>query len=353
MLNIRKAAIIAAGTVLCAAPLTAGTARAASAWVAAPQDRGMAAMQDWVARTAAWGDGYSALVSRRADTIMWLTDGPTALVAKLQAPEKNRAREWVASWAAEARARLAADMDVYRSLPVELPRPSVDMPLEPDFRRRLEGLGRLAERTGALMISTGQAAEEYIQLMEAAASGREEDLIRLDAGFYKLTIAHIQAEITMIQSFEENASSPAREFAQVQIEVNRAIIVWSQYQHDLYLGSADGMATAGVLRDHARQMQTLVANLRSQVSLTEGRLRREPEMAATPFGQTMTRVVSSMYDSAGIEERIGIALGDLANAAEKNDQTAGQAAADRISALVEERLRQDAARRQMLAGAQG
>ena len=352
MLNIRKAAIIAAGTVLCVAPMASGTVEAAAAPIAASQEREVAAMQDWIARTAAWGEGYSALVSRRSDTITWLTDGPNALVAKLQAPDKDRAREWVTSWAAEGRARLAADMDVYRSLPIDLPRPSADTPLTADFRLRLEGLGRLAERTGALMISTGQAAEEYIQLMEAAASGREEDLIRLDAGFYKLTIAQLQAEITMIQSFEENASSPAREFAQIQIEVNRAIIVWSRYQQDVYLGNADGAATAAALRDHSRQMQTLVANLRSQLNIAESRLRREPEMSATPFGQTMTRVVSSMHDSAGVEERIGVALGELGTAAERNDQTAGQATADRIAALVEQRLRQDVARRQLLAGSQ-
>jgi hypothetical protein len=352
MLNIRTAAIIAAGTVLCVAPMAGGTAHAAAAPAAVTQDRGVAAMEDWVGRTAAWGQNYSNLVSRRADTIAWLTEGPTALAAKLQAPDKGRAREWVTGWAAEARSRLAADMDVYRSLPIELPRPTADTPLTPDFRRRLEGLGRLAERTGTLMISTGQAAEEYIQLMEAAASGEQDDLVRLDAGFYKLTIAHLQAETTMIQAFEENASSPAREFAQVQIEVNDAIIVWSRYQSDVYLGTADGATTAELLRGHSRQMQTLVANLRSQVNITESRFRREPEILATPFGQTMLRVVNSMRDSAGVEERIGVALGDLAEAAAKDDQVAGQAVADRISALVSERLQQDAARRQMLLGAQ-
>ena len=351
MLNIRKAAILAAGTLLCAAPLATAHAAVAPVQTAA-EERAAAAMQEWLTRTAAWGRSYSELVSHRADTILWLTDAPNALVAKLQAPDKGRAREWVVTWAAEARARLEADMDVYRSLPVDLPRPTADTSLTPDLRRRLEGMGRLAERTGTLMISTGQAAEEYIQLMEAAASGEEDDLVRLDAGYYKLTIAHIQAEITMMQAFEENATSPARELTQIQIEVNQAMIVWARHQHDLYLGHGDNAAAAETLKGHARQVQALVANLRSQVNLTERRFRSEPGMLATPLGQTMIRVVASMHESAGLEERIGIAIGELAATAERNDQEAGQVVVDRISALVDERLRQDAARRQMLAGAQ-
>ena len=353
MFNTRGVAVLAAAAGLWVTPMMTGTAQAAPAPAAAVQeDEVAAAMQEWVARTVVWSEGYSNLTSRRVETVGWLTDGPNALIVKLESPDKRRAREWVTAWAAEGRARLAAEMDAYRSLPTELPQPRDAASLSPQFRQRLDAMGRLADRTGSLMISTGQACEEYIQLMEAAASGRDEDLVRLDAGYYKLNIAHLQAENVMMQAFAENATSPALEFSMIQIEVNRAIIVWSQYLHDTYMGVGDGPEAAEQLRAHAREMQTLVANLRSRVNIIESNFRREPEMLTTPFGQTIMGVLASMHQSAAVEERVGVAIGELADAAQANDETAGQAVADRMSGLIEERLRLDASRREMLAGAQ-
>lgn len=351
MLKFQKKALLAAMT-LCVAPMSAATAATVPAAMSAPQEREAAAMQEWLARTAAWTRGYSELTTRRVDTILWLTDAPNTLVTKLNDPSKARAREWVTTWAAEARARLASEMDFYRSLPTEIPRPAAIVPLSVQNEMRLTSMGRLADRTGTLMISTGQACEEYIQLMEAAASGRQEDLVRLDAGFYKLTLAHLQAEVVMMEGFAEGSTGPAREFAMTQVESNRAIIVWTQHLHDQYFGNADGAATAVRLRGHATTMREIVARLRVQLRGVERDLRSNPEMGATPFGQTMARVLASMHETAAVEEQIADAIDALADAAARNDEAAGTAAGERISALVTERIRLDAVRREMLAGAQ-
>lgn len=345
------AAAIAATMALCAGPAAAAPVMVSPPPVRMSQASAEAAVADWMARVARWGQGYADLTASRVETLGWMIEAPGTLAAKLTGPEKSRTREWAATWATQARARLAAEMATYQGLSTDFPDFPRSIPTTPDHQARLRSMEQTADRTGRLMIVTGQACEEYIQLIEAGASGEQSDLERLDLGFFKLMIAYLQAEIVLAEGTQDLSRGPNRSFATSQIETNRAMIAWLSYSHDAYLGQGDGAEAAARIRTHAANVKAAAQEMFDGVGQYEREMNADPQFRGTALAATFTQVFESLRESAQVENQLGHALEALATGAAAGDEAATTRATTRIEQLTIRRGELDQSRRAMLAQA--
>lgn len=349
----RIAAAVAAATLVLAA---GGPSLAASAPAPAPPQTAAeaAAVQQWISSIAIWGQGYDAVTTRRTETLGWLLSSTDALVEKLDAGNKNGARAWVETWAVQARARVKSELDGYQALSATPPAPPRGIPISGIDRQRVQMMQLVPDRTGAMMISTGQAAESYIELMVAAASGRDEDRARLGFGVYGLMIAQLEAEITLMQGLLGPAEDTSHHWRLAIIESDRAMILWLKHSRAvLFEEEPETEATAAGLRAHAAQMRIAAAECTRLSILRMQEIRRRPDLAQSDLGRMLLEVHVSVQRSAEVEQRLANAFDATAEALLKGDQAAAEALGDRVDALVTERVEIDTARRRMMAESGG
>lgn len=311
-------------------------------------------LQNWLAETAAWTQGYDALTTRQADTLAWLLDGSEILVGKLESGGSAAARAWATTWAVEARARLEADMTAYTLLSPHAPTYPRDLPTTPVLRGRIEVINRMSDQVGSMMLTARQASEDYIQVMEAAASGRDEDLARVDPARLGLLAAQLQAEITMMQSSSAGLNGPGQHLAGIAIEGNRALIVWLNHNSRVFGGqTSDAAAAAGAMREHSAAMRQELGSMRRSVDDTRRQLAAETGPDAAALIDVLQQLLTSYATSAEVEARMADALDQLAVAVSSADEAAAAVAAGKIEALAGQRLALDGARRELVARSGG
>lgn len=334
---------------------TAALARPAPAFPPAPfQQSQTAAAQDWLSRVAVWGQGYDAVTTSRSNTLLWMLDAPTILVDKLDGGNKAGARTWATTWAAEARQRLAADIEAYQRLSTTIPPFPSDLPMTDENAERLETMSTIPDRTGSLLISSGQSGETYIQLVEQAASGRPEDMDRLAAGIYVMMISTTEAENVMMEGLRGRRSEPNYHWRTAMIEVNKALVAWMHHNKAVLFGEpSDPAATARAIRGHAANTRTAADQIDATTDRVSATMEADPVLQGSELAVVMRRVFASIRQSADVERRMAAELDTLAAATLGGDEEGSDASLARIETLTEERIAIDATRRQMMAQSPG
>lgn len=316
---------------------------------AAAQAAEFASMQEWMAATVVWSEGYNQLTSRQIDTVAWLLDSADTLAAKLEAGGPQAARPWADAWAQQARARLAGDMEVYAGLSGQAPRFPSNLPRPPEVRSRIESINRSAEQVGNMMISANYASNAYIEIFVAAASGREEDLLRLDDASLGLLLAQLEAEIVMLQANIEGTTGPNMHFGRIQITTNRAMIRWISHKKRLFAGEpAEAAAAARDIREQATLARREVALMQTSITDLKDRMNRERELMATPLGAMLAKLAESLERSAALEIKVAGAIDELAAAVQAGDAPGEEAASIRLETLAGQRIALDSERRALV-----
>lgn len=305
---------------------------------------------DWLTRVTAWGGAYNTIVSRRNATLLWLLEEPDHLLELLDAGDKPGARAWVSTWATQARRRLEAETAALSSLPVEAPELPASISLTPAHEARVQVLTGAPARVSALLASTGEASESYIQLVEAAASGDEHALLQLDKGVTTLIAAQLEAENVMLAGAYSDPTSLNYHFAAAMIATNNGLIVLMRHQQAVALGQApDPAISAAQLRTHAGEGRAAVGRMRASIDDYERLIRSDPAFSATELAGVFGQIFESLRASAAVEARFANELEALAAAVASDDRNGLEASADRIAGLTDERIALDADRRRLLA----
>lgn len=318
--------------------------------VAAVRQDPAAQMADWLSRMATWGQGYERILASRSDNLIWLVDLTEELSGKIERGEKRDLRGFTAGRAAEARARLQADVSAYEALSTSQPPLDPSFPVSPALREQIRRTALMPDLIGTMLISTGQSSESYLALYEAAGSGKSEDLYRLAAGLLDMNSAQLEAENTMLAGNLGNPESPSHHLARASIETNKAMMIWLGHRRTTLFGDpGDRAQSASGIRRHA----ALVRDSADQTDQVSERLAQivqsDPEVAATGLGDMVAGLAASFREAAGIERNIAIALEAIALGVDKGDMEAEDGASERLSALVTQRLESDSARRQLMA----
>jgi len=306
-------------------------------------------LQGWLADVAAWGQKYDAVTTSRAETLGRMMTEPVELIDKVDAGDLAGAKAWAATWAAEMRRRLAAEIKAYSALPTEMPAFPAGLPMTQEHRGRIEMMSQAPDRIGALLISTGQSAETYIQLVEAAAGGDAADIERLGLGSYTLIAAHLEAEIVMMEALRDE-SGPIRDFRTAMIESNRAMVVWMLHEQAIGYGrDADPAAAASAIRSHAAEARAAAIRMEQGVDDLERRAMSDVEFQDTDLARLFKTLFASMRESASVEKRMAGELDLLAAAIKTDDTAAADEAGLRIEALANLRIELDSERRRIMA----
>ncbi|MCS6624741.1 hypothetical protein N0B44_17635 [Roseibacterium beibuensis] len=307
-------------------------------------------MADWLSRLVAWGQGYERVLSSRGENLIWLITLAEELSAKVERGEKRDLRSLTASRAAEARARLQADITAYQALSTTMPEVDPSLPMTAAHREQIRKMALTPDLIGTMLISTGQSSDSYLALYEAAGSGRPEDMARLGAGLLDMNAAQLEAEITMLSGALGNPEAPNHYFTLASIETNKAIIVWLKHRRALLFGEpVDGSRGAAGIRRHAGLVTDAAGRMDAATERLAQLLRSDPEVAASGFGEMMGRLFVGFHEAAEIERDIAVELEAIAAGVEKGDLDAEDAASLRLDALVVRRIEADSAQREMMA----
>lgn len=319
----------------------------------AAHQQDLAAVQTWLAEVAAWGQGYDAVVAQRTETMGWMIDQAGELMDKLDTAGASAGRVWARNFATEARRRLAAEMAAFQALPAEVPPFPASLPVGSTEQARLEAMQEAPERAGALLVTTGQSAETYIALVEAAASGDEEALIRLGKGVYTLLAAHMEAENVMMEALKGPPGEANYYWRTAMITSNQAMIAWMRHNQAVVLETtSDAPGAARDIRRHADETKAAADSMTAAVRRTESRMAASPEARSGEGAELMalfTALFASLRESATVESRLGAELDRLADAVLAGDETAEQEVMGRIDTLINRRIELDATRRQLMA----
>jgi hypothetical protein len=351
-------ALLAAWLLLAAGPAAAGTGAAptpASAPASAyGQQSEAAAIQDWLSRVAVWGQGYDAVTTSRSDTLLWMLDAPNALIDKLDSGSKAGAQAWVDTWAQQARQRLGADIEAYQRLSTAVPEFPRSIPMSAEHAERMETMAQAPDRTGALLISSGQASEVYIQLVERAASGRPEDMNRLASGIYVLMIATTEAENVMMEGLRGDRSEPNYHWRTAMIETNKALVAWMHHSSALLFEEpTDAAAVSAAIREHAANARSAARQMELMTDRVSSDMEANPALRGTELAAVLRRIFASIRQSAEVERRMAAELDALAGATLREDQPGVDASLARIETLTNDRIARDAERRQIMAQSPG
>lgn len=319
------------------------------------------ATQQWLADLARWSEGYNTVMTRRAETLEWLSTSAQQLVVKIDAGQKEAARAYAARVAEEGRARLAAEMQAYQGLSTEAPVFPLAHQLQPSERRQMNTFALMPDRFGTMMIRTDQAGQTFIDHLVPATSGRPEDMKAMIDAYYGLSIARSEAAIAMTESARSNGTAgPIGEaldrLRDIVIANERATILWTRFNRSVELGepfnaaqiAADLRVQADLVRDAslamARESNSELVTLRSTTSFV-----------STPMGQMMVQIHESFVRAAGVEYRAVRILEDAASAMEAFEADPGVAAArlenltNEYDTIITQRLEEEAARRRLIA----
>jgi len=343
--------LMAACFLLAAGPAAAAPPPANPAYA---QDSEAAAVQDWLSRVAVWGQGYDAVTTSRSDTLLWMLDAPNGLIAKLESGSKTAAQAWVDAWAQQARQRLAADIEAYQRLSPTVPEFPRSVPMSAVHAERLEAMAQASDRTGAMLISSGQAGEVYIQLMERAASDQPEDMERLASGIYVLMIATTEAENVMMAGLRGDRAEPNYHWRTAMIETNKALIAWMRHSSASLFGEPTDAATvSSAIRGHAANARSSARQMEQVTDRISAEMEANEALRDTGLATILRRVFASIRQSAEVERRMAAELDTLAAATVEEDEAGTDASLARIETLTNERIALDVARRQMMAQSPG
>jgi len=243
-------------------------------------------------------------------------------------------------------------MDVYRGLSTQAPAFPASLPREARSAGLITLINQTPDRIGSLMISTTQASENYVRVIEAAGSGKAADLAEVDNARLELMIAQAEAQNVMLQSASAGMEGPNLHFARGQIASSQAMIVWMRHNKQLFAGhQADGAVAARDMREHLSTMNAEVTNMEQSLDVFEAELAAMGDFRRTDLGLLYGSVAISLRESVVVERKMVEALDQLAEAVRSGDQEGYLQPTTRMEALARERMRLDASRRQLIANA--
>ena len=310
------------------------------------QQAQMASMQAWLGDLAAWGQQYTDVISSRTETFGWMLESTEPLIDTLVEGNQKAVDEWAATWVKTARGRLDADLARYQALSTDMPTFPTDIPTTPEMRNRVAIMALMPDRTGALMIRTHQAGEEYIALVENTPADDVKALHRLGAGIYILMSANLEAENAMIDSLRGSPGQANYHFRGAIIETNKAVGEWLQHQKAVaFEEPADPAAVAARLSGHAQRVREEVTTAQRLTTVQIRSTANDPDLAGTPLQSMLLRILESLTQSLEVERLIAVEIDALASAVSGDDSDAGDAAITRIEGLSTRRAELDQARR--------
>lgn len=311
-------------------------------------------MQRWMSEVAAWGQGYSLVVRRRGETLVWMMEQSDPLITRLIEGDEAAARAWISAWAKTARERLSAEEEAYQALSTTAPAGPEALRAYPSARAQVQLIGLLPDRTGALLIHSRQAAETYLQVAETTRAGDEEGLHRLNGAMFVLLAANVEAENNMMAGLRGVERDTNYFWRSAIIENNSALCVWLKHQKAvIFEEAADAGQAAERILAHARQARSDANVMDEHTRGLLRDLRGGPTLQDSAFSANMTTILNSMLESADIERQIVGELETLADAVRRADKEADDASMARFWALVERRVAVDRQRRVAVAAEGG
>ena len=295
-------------------------------------------MHTWLSEVAVWVQGYDALTTSRVETLVWLLDSAEILVQKLDVGT-GPAQEWANQWAPEARARLASEMVAYQALSTSMPTFPAGLPTTPDMQARLRTASTTSDSIGTLIITTGQACENYIRAIEAAASGKASDYAQIDPARLGLLISQLQAENTMMASAIGDSKGPPQQLARVQMLSNSATLVWLEHNKQV-LGDhpVDGDVSGRLMRQHINGMRENIVVLDREIDEISDRVDSQNDLKGTPFARLIESLVASYRESSRAEVQMADALVRLAEAVESGNPDADDPASEEVATVADRRI---------------
>lgn len=342
---------VSAATLSLALPHAASAAQSPQP-VSAPQSlEGQAAhIQAWLAAASQWSAEYTALIDQRTSRLAALVEGGDQVRTRLDAGKRSDVRTWAEGWAREQRAGFTAESEAYGRLNPTPPSLHSDIADDPAMIEAAEGLTELRDRVGTLLRQTRDSGDAYVGLVVAASSGRPGDLIALDGGVYTVLIAHLDAEILMLEATRGPAGEPNFYFSAAMIEANRAAMAWLDHNRATVLGRPiDRPRTAAAMRTHAAASRQAASDLVVAANHFRQLIDNEPGLSATPLYATLDSAFQSLLVSAAIEQDIAEQNVALAAATEGNDVGAQDRIARKIETLVSARGAEFSRRQTLLA----
>lgn len=132
------------------------------------------------------------------------------------------------------------------------------------------------------------------------------------------------------------------------------MIVWMHHNKKHFSGEpVDGAASARDIREHIAAMRVEVVSMERALDVFEAQMAAQPGFNQTDLGTLYSRVAVSLRESAAVETKLADAMDPLAEAVLSGDVAAYEQPAARVEILANERVRLDAARRQLIANAGG
>lgn len=348
----RMGTATAVGLALVSAAVGASPAMAANAPPAArAQEATPADFDAWLSRLMAWNSQYMVLVTRRGDQMLALLDVSETLQAHLQRGDTREAKRWADAWATETRTAYAELNAIYPTLPVDPPAPPRVRGSEEQGRAALRQQVELRDRIGTLLRQTTDSADQFIDSVVTASSGRETDLQALGRAHFALGMAQLNIEILMIASSRPAQGEPAYHFSVALEEANHAALAWMRFiQADAEGQPSDPAGSAAAIRTRAAAAAGAAQNLKRDITRLRTEIEAERQLVGTPLKDTLLFICTSMMSSADIELRIAAQLEIVASAVAADDAEASMEAYDAIDKLVVERLETDRLRRARVSG---
>lgn len=311
-------------------------------------------VETWLADLSAWGSQYAQVGLTRSDHLLALLEGTERLSALTEAGDRRAMRAWAEGWAVETRAGLAADLETYSALPTNPPRAPASLVSNPEVRQRTAMMVESRDRIGTFLRQTGQASEDYIDLVvKAATTGTPEDLVKAGSGTIVVSLAQVEAENLLLEHTRGPEGEPNYYMAGAVIASNKGLMAWMRhFKAVLFEESVDRAASAADVRRYATESRESADGLVLAVRRARGRVEAEPGLRGTALETAVLAAADLLEQSAGVERRIAQEVALLADAIEAGQDEMDAASGARMEALVDERLALDQRRRVAIAGMQ-
>lgn len=341
-------------TGLCAA---LSLSMAPQAWAADPGARPTpAAVQDqdafsvWLGEATAWSNEYQLLMGAATQVFVSVIDQADRAEAQLNS---GNGRTYSA-WARDVRTRHLTAMDgidrQYAALPPNLPAPPAALATDPEVARLVRYYDNTRDRIGTLLRQMRGSMVTYFDLMAAASSKRDSDMVALRAGVLDLVSAQLSAENLMLEQIGMAPGEPGYYFHAAQMANNDGLKIWLGFLRDYILGHPpDGKATAAAMLQAASAQRAAAEDMRTAMTRTVATLLNDPASRSTPLADIAPRVRDIFHRSADVELQLAQVTEDMANLVREGDIEGAVARSQATESLVATRVQLGLERNQMLA----
>lgn len=318
----------------CAAPVPAP---AAAQPQTAAERQAVADMQAWMTAMGEFATAYQRFGVQSTDTLMFATSGADLfdLIESGRKPAELRA--WTTDWRAQMDRRMEADRASYIALPTTVPPWPDTVPQDSATRRRIANMALLPDRFGAFHLRLQQSLINYADLVEAAASGEEDDVLRMVRGGVETSVAAVEAENVLLIAQADGPVSEPR--AEAIIASNKAMIAWLYHVRDVRFELPnDPAAVATTIREHATVSRAAIRRMLVDMDEVFADTLANPLVQNSPLRGRLVAIMDGIRQSAVVENRVADEMDNLAHAVEAGDMDAQIAVATGMESLIDQRM---------------